>query len=170
MDLTAPTPCGMPASARRRFAPVLATLLLAGLAACASSRPPALAPQAMAVAAPVPASPPPPRAPALVATGPELSGTASWYRPGRGLHRTCTGESFNGEGMTAASHTIPVGTRVRVALADDTAHSIVVRVNDCMPRGSRLLDLSRGAAEELGLVDLGVAEVSVTPVMLVDNR
>ena len=74
--------------------------------------------------------------------------------------------------MTAASPSIPVGTRVRVSLADDGQddRSIIVRVNDCMPHGHRILDLSEGAAAQLGLVNLGVAEVNVTPVMLVDNR
>jgi rare lipoprotein A len=99
-----------------------------------------------------------------------MFGTASWYRPGPGLHRTCTGEVFTGNGMTAASHTIPVGTQVRVALLDDDSRSIVVRVDDCMPRGRRILDLSEGAAARLGLVSLGVARVTVTPVMLVDSR
>lgn len=98
-----------------------------------------------------------------------MFGTASWYRPGPGLHRTCTGEAFTGSAMTAASHTIPVGTQVRVALLDDS-RSIVVRVNDCMPRGRRILDLSEDAATQLGLMSMGVARVTVTPVMLVDNR
>jgi rare lipoprotein A len=98
-----------------------------------------------------------------------MFGTASWYRPGPGLRRTCTGETFTRDEMTAASHSIPLGTRVRVALLDDS-RSIIVRVDDCMPRGRRLLDLSEGAAEQLGVVNMGVAHVTVTPVMLVDNR
>ena len=99
-----------------------------------------------------------------------MTGTASWYRPGPGLHRTCTGDHFTGWGMTAASHTIPLGTRVRVALLGDASRSVVVKVDDCMPRGHRILDLSEGAAEELGVVSMGVARVSVTPVMLVDSQ
>jgi rare lipoprotein A len=71
--------------------------------------------------------------------------------------------------MTAASHSIPLGTRVRVTLPDES-RSIIVLVNDCMPRGHRILDLSEGAAEQLGLVNMGVAHVTVTPVMLVDSR
>ena len=99
-----------------------------------------------------------------------MTGTASWYTAGPGLHRTCTGDRFTGMGMTAASHTIPLGTRVRVALLDDTSRSIVVRVDDCMPHGRRILDLSEGAAEELGIMSAGIAQVRVTPVMLVDSR
>ncbi len=159
------------ATSRFRLAPALATSLIAGLlSACAATPTPA----PLASIAPAPASlpAPPPRAPELVADGPQVTGTASWYRPGPGLHRTCTGERFTGQGMTAASASpaIPVGTKVRVALADDDDHSIIVRVNDCMPPGHRLLDLSKAAAEELGLMDTGVARVTVTPVVLVDNR
>lgn len=141
----------------------LASCLLPG---CAAAPPPAQA----SLPAPAPPAPLPPRVPMLVDAGPEMSGTASWYRPGPGLHRTCTGEAFTASGMTAASHTIPLGTQVRVALLNDESRSIVVRVNDCMPRGHRILDLSKGAAEQLGLVSAGIARVTVTPVMLVDNR
>ncbi|HYP62771.1 MAG TPA: septal ring lytic transglycosylase RlpA family protein [Acidocella sp.] len=167
--MTATTPRGSAARRCHRLAPALAISLLAGgLSACASNRLPAprasLAPPA--AVQPHPALLP---APMMVDSGPEMFGTASWYRPGPGLHRTCTGETFTRNGMTAASHSIPVGTRVRVALADDS-RSIVVRVNDCMPRGRRILDLSEGAAEQLGLVNMGIARVTVTPVMLVDNR
>lgn len=145
----------------------MAMILLTGLlSACAGT--PAPAPQASL--APVPAPQLPPRAPQLVEAGPEITGTASWYKPGPGLHRTCTGEAFTRGGMTAASPSIPVGTRVRVTLLDDDSRSIIVRVNDCMPPGHRILDLSEGAAQDLGLVNLGIAQVSVTPVMLVDNR
>jgi rare lipoprotein A len=105
----------------------------------------------------------------MVDAGPEMFGTASWYRPGPGLRRTCTGERFTTNGMTAASRTIPVGTQVRVALADES-RSVVVRVNDCMPRNRRILDLSESAAAQLGLTSMGIARVTVTPVMLVDNR
>ena len=167
MELTAPTPCRTARQSRPRWTPALAMSLLAGfLSACAAV--PTPAPQASSTPPSAPVAPP--RAPELVADGPEMTGTASWYKPGPGLHRTCTGEHFTGDGMTAASHTIPVGTKVRVTLADDDDHSIVVRVNDCMPSGRRILDLSKGAAEELGLVDLGIAQVTVTPVVLVDNR
>lgn len=170
MEMNAPTPRAPSGFARLRLAPVSAMILGAGLlSACATPAPPAAAPQ-VSVAQPPPA--PPPRAPQLVDAGPELTGTASWYKPGPGLRRTCTGEVFRKDGMTAASPSIPVGTRVRVSLADDGQddRSIIVRVNDCMPAGHRILDLSEGAAAQLGLVNLGVAEVNVTPVMLVDNR
>ena len=81
-----------------------------------------------------------------------MIGTASWYTAGRHLHRTCTGEYFNGKDMTAASHVIPLGTQVRVSLVGDN-------------------DLSRAAAQRLGIISRGIAEVEVTPVVLLaDNR
>ncbi|MGE4481013.1 septal ring lytic transglycosylase RlpA family protein [Acidocella sp.] len=160
------------ATSRFRLAPAMAMSLIAGLlSACAAT--PMPGPQASIAPAPVSLPAPPPPAPVqLVADGPQVSGTASWYRPGPGLHRTCTGERFTGQGMTAASSSaaIPVGTKVRVALANDDGRSIIVRVNDCMPPGHRLLDLSEAAAEELGLMNMGVARVTVTPVVLVDSR
>jgi rare lipoprotein A len=167
MEMTAPKPRGSAAKRRHRLGPALAMSLLTGLPACVSSHVPT--PQASLPPPPAPVQPPSPPVPALVSAGPEMFGTASWYRPGPGLHRTCTGETFTRDGMTAASHSIPLGTQVRVALLDQS-RSIVVRVDDCMPRGHRLLDLSEGAAEELGLVHIGIARVTVTPVMLVDNR
>ncbi|MBU6397654.1 MAG: hypothetical protein KJS74_05705 [Rhodospirillales bacterium] len=165
MELTAPQLC----RTARALSPLLTAASLAGLlSACATQ--PVVAPQASIAPAPVSLPAPPPQAPELVADGPAMTGTASWYTAGPGLHRTCTGDRFTGMGMTAASHTIPLGTRVRVALLDDTSRSIVVRVDDCMPHGRRILDLSEGAAEELGIMSAGIAQVRVTPVMLVDSR
>jgi rare lipoprotein A len=166
MEMPAPTPRRTARESRLRLAPAMGMILLAGLLSACVSAPPA--PQAALTPAPAPVLPP--RAPQLVDAGPEITGTASWYKPGPRLHRTCTGETFTQGGMTAASHTIPVGTKVRVALLDDDSHSIIVRVNDCMPQHHRILDLSEGAAQKLGIVDQGIARVSVTPVVLVDNR
>ena len=63
--------------------------------------------------------------------------------------------------MTAAHRTLPFGTRVRVT---DVASgkSVVVRVNDRGPfvKG-RVIDLSRAAAEKLGIIRAGLAEVTV---------
>jgi rare lipoprotein A len=156
----------------RRRAPPLTISLLLCLAACASGHAPV--PLANIVPTPkalAPAAPPPPPAPVpeLVNAGPQMFGTASWYEPGPGLHRTCTGETLTRNEMSAASHSIPIGTQVRVALVNHS-NFVVVRVNDCMPRGHRILDLSEAAAEQLGLVNMGIARVTVTPVMLVDSH
>lgn len=83
------------------------------------------------------------------------SGTASYY--GRKFHgrRTASGEPFDMYAMTAAHRTLPFGTRLRVT-NPRTGASVVVRINDRGPfHGSRIIDVSRAAAEELGLVGRG---------------
>lgn len=101
--------------------------------------------------------------PTVVATGPSIIGYASWYRRGPYLERTCTGDQLSDSKVSAASPTLPMGTVVRVKLVHDD-RSIIVRVDDCMPRGHRVIDLSVEAARQLGLLRRGVALVSVTPV------
>jgi rare lipoprotein A (peptidoglycan hydrolase) len=88
---------------------------------------------------------------------------ASWYGPGFAGRPTSTGETYNPEGLTAASKTLPLGSRVRVT-NPDTGRSVVVRINDRGPfvRG-RSLDLSHGAARQIGLTGKGVGRVQVTP-------
>jgi rare lipoprotein A (peptidoglycan hydrolase) len=88
---------------------------------------------------------------------------ASWYGPGFAGRRTSNGEIYNPEGLTAASKTLPLGSHVRVA-NPDTGRSVVVRINDRGPfvRG-RSLDLSHGAARQIGLTSEGVGRVQVTP-------
>jgi peptidoglycan lytic transglycosylase len=88
---------------------------------------------------------------------------ASWYGPGFAGRPTSTGEIYNPEGLTAASKTLPLGSHVRVT-NPDTGRSVVVRINDRGPyvRG-RSLDLSHGAAKEIGLTGKGVGRVEVTP-------
>lgn len=173
MEMTESTPRWLAAKYCHRLALALAISLAASLSACApnpcaSNHAPAPLASLPAPPAPLPpaALPPPPE---VVNAGPEMFGTASWYRPGPGLHRTCTGERFTRNEMTAASPSLPMGTQVRVALLNHS-NSIVVRVNDCMPHGHRILDLSEAAAKQLGLMNMGVARVTVTPVMLVDNQ
>jgi rare lipoprotein A len=86
-------------------------------------------------------------------------GRASWYA----LHsRTASGERMNPAAMTAAHRTLPFGTKVRV---DNLANgrSVVVRINDRGPFvAGRIIDLTRAAARELGMLDSGTAKVRVT--------
>jgi rare lipoprotein A len=61
--------------------------------------------------------------------------------------------------MTAAHRTLPFGTRVRVTRVD-TGQSVVVRINDRGPfKPGRIIDLSEGAAEDLDMTRVGLAEV-----------
>ncbi|MGA7873553.1 MAG: septal ring lytic transglycosylase RlpA family protein [Candidatus Binatus sp.] len=88
---------------------------------------------------------------------------ASWYGPGFAGRPTSTGEIYNPEGLTAASTTLPLGSHVRVT-NPDTGRSVVVRINDRGPFVcGRSLDLSHGAAREIGLTGKGVGRVQVTP-------
>ena len=86
---------------------------------------------------------------------------ASWYGPGFNGRRTSSGEVFNQNRLTAASRDLPLGSRVRVTnLAN--GRSVVVLVNDRGPyvRG-RGIDLSKRAAEDLGIERAGVARVEI---------
>ena len=88
-------------------------------------------------------------------------GIASWYGPGFQGNRTSNGEVYDMYGISAAHKTLPFGTIVRVVDLD-TARSIVVRINDRGPFiEGRIIDLSKGAAEKLGIVDKGIAHVGL---------
>jgi rare lipoprotein A len=84
---------------------------------------------------------------------------ASWYGPGFAGRRTANGETFDPTQLTAAHRTLPFGTLVRVTnLANGL--SVVVRINDRGPfRAGRIIDLSRAAAERLGMIGTGTATV-----------
>jgi rare lipoprotein A len=93
---------------------------------------------------------------AAVTTGSEFSGKASYYGSESGS-RTASGARYNPMGMTAAHRTLPFGTQLKVTHA---GRSVVVTVNDRGPfiRG-RVLDLSKGAAQVIGLTGRGVGHV-----------
>lgn len=91
----------------------------------------------------------------------EQSGMASWYGPGFHGNRSASGEVFDQNALTAAHRTLPFGTQVRVTNLN-TGQSVVVRINDRGPfSGGRIIDLSRGAAGEIGMISSGVARVRV---------
>lgn len=87
-------------------------------------------------------------------------GYATWYGNESG-NKTASGEKFEAKWITAAHTTLPLPTYVEVT-ALDTGRRIIVRVNDRGPfSGGRIIDLSRGAAEELGVLRKGLAPVRV---------
>lgn len=87
-------------------------------------------------------------------------GYASWYGSESG-NRTANGEQFRPKWITAAHTTLPLPTYVEVT-ALDTGRRVIVRVNDRGPFAlGRIIDLSRGAAEELGMKAQGHAPVRV---------
>ena len=88
-------------------------------------------------------------------------GTASWY--GLKFHgrRTASGERFDMNELTAAHPSLPFGTLLEVRNLRN-GKSVVVRVNDRGPFSkNRILDLSFGAAREVGLVLSGTAPVEI---------
>jgi rare lipoprotein A len=89
-------------------------------------------------------------------------GLASWYGPGFHGKRTANGEVYDMYGLTAAHRELPFETVVEV-FNHDNGRTVRVRINDRGPfvRG-RIIDLSRTAAERIGLVESGVAKVTVT--------
>ena len=93
-----------------------------------------------------------------IAAASSLHGYASYYKSGK---RTANGERFNPMGMTAAHRSLPFGTKIKVTNTRN-GRSVVVRVNDRGPfiRG-RLIDLSLGAANIVGLTHAGVARVQL---------
>ncbi len=97
----------------------------------------------------------------VAVTGYRERGEASYY--GEAFHgrTTANGEVFDMHAMTCAHLTLPFGTVLRVTNLDNE-RQVTVRVNDRGPyHGDRILDLSRGAAEELGMISSGTAEVII---------
>lgn len=88
-----------------------------------------------------------------------MRGKASWY--GRAHHgrRTASGRPFNMFALTAAHRTLPFGTRLRV-FHEASGRSVDVVIDDRGPyiRG-RIIDLSKRAAERLGMLSAGIADV-----------
>jgi len=91
---------------------------------------------------------------------PIQSGGASWYGPGFQGKRTANGERFNTHALTAAHRSLPFGSRVQVTNTR-TGRSVVVRINDRGPYAhSRVIDLSKAAAQAVGIS--GVGKVKLT--------
>ena len=89
------------------------------------------------------------------------TGTASWY--GRQFHgrKTASGDTFDMNGLTAAHRSLPLNCFIRVTNRNN-GKSVVVKVNDRGPfHGNRVLDLSYGAAKQLGITNSGTANVNI---------
>ncbi len=97
-------------------------------------------------------------------------GYASWYGSELGGRPTANGEAFAPDGVTAAHRTLPLPSYVEVTRLD-TGRTILVRINDRGPAdGNRLIDLSAGAAEQLGITDIGMVQVRVRRTNPVDSE
>jgi len=88
-------------------------------------------------------------------------GWASWYGSYHHGRKTASGERFSMHALTAAHRSLPFGTTVRVTNLD-TGQQVKVRINDRGPfvdQQRRIIDLSRAAAERIGLQQRGVGHV-----------
>ena len=93
---------------------------------------------------------------AVTSSGSGESGVASYYwQP----QQVASGGTFNPNALTAAHKTLPFGTRVRVTSVA-SGRSVDVVINDRGPfvRG-RVIDLSRRAAQNIGMTGAGIANV-----------
>jgi rare lipoprotein A len=151
-----------------------ALLALACAFACATERPVASAPRVSHAAHAE--TPDAPAAEAAVPVAPDekslvaaygsrralavQNGQASYYGNSLAGHKTASGERYDPHAFTAAHRTLPLGTVGRVRRSD-TGAVVYVRITDRGPFGSahRILDLSHAAAERLGMIRAGVAEV-----------
>jgi len=90
-----------------------------------------------------------------------MQGKASWYGPGFHGRRTANGERFNTWAYTAAHRSLPFGTKVRVTNLRN-GEAVVVRINDRGPYiGGRVIDLSKAAAQAIGMIRSGTAPVRI---------
>jgi len=142
------------ASVRRppRQATLGMVLLAAALAGCGrdAARP------SSAAAAPPPA--------------PVQTGIASYYAASLSGETTAGGAPHDPQALTAASRSLPLGSRARVTNTEN-GRSVVVRIDDRGPQAKhRILDVSRKAATRLGFKEDGVAPVAVQPLQTDTGR
>ncbi len=102
-------------------------------------------------------------APLLIAT-PTLAApqyaVASWYGPGFHGRTTANGEIYNQDGISVAHKHLPFGTKLRICYPT-TGRCVQVKVNDRGPFiTGRTFDLSKGAADIIGLTPVGVDTIT----------
>jgi rare lipoprotein A len=91
-------------------------------------------------------------------------GQASWYGKEFAGRKTASGERFSPQEMTAAHRNLPIGTKVIVE-NPETGEVAEVKITDRGPyadKKRRVIDLSRAAADSIGLVERGVGRVRIT--------
>ncbi|MBV8772668.1 MAG: septal ring lytic transglycosylase RlpA family protein [Deltaproteobacteria bacterium] len=137
----------------KQIRPALALVLLVAIPGCAAHETPL----------PPPASPPPIANASPQAAKPAVHVVkASYYGSEVAGRPTTSGERFDPNRLTAASKTLPLGSVVKVENPKN-GHSVTVRINDCGPFvRDRSLDLSRKAAQKIGITHQGVAPVRLT--------
>jgi rare lipoprotein A len=169
----APNRCGLTVAVRGIVHVIAVAAAAATLAGCTQT---AMVDRKPALAVRTPAMPPSPmvssvvRRPVVVArrhtpftprkdaSAMQSYGLASFYQHGS---RTANGEKFDPGKLTAAHRTLPFGTRLKVTDLS-TGRSVTVRINDRGPFiAGRIVDVSHGAAESLGMTARGLAKVKL---------
>lgn len=96
-----------------------------------------------------------------IATSRVLYGTASYYADKFNGRPTANGELYDSKKMTAACNVLPLGTWIRVTNLTNN-RTVIVKTNDRLHiRMTRIVDLSRVAAEKLGYIGRGLTKVKV---------
>lgn len=110
----------------------------------------------------IPSSNPKPNpSPTPKPTGVVLKGEASYYADKFHGRTTANGEKYDKNKLTAAHKTLAFGTKVEVTNSKN-GKKIIVRINDRMPKTNpREIDLSRAAAQAIGMINDGVVAVSI---------
>jgi rare lipoprotein A len=130
-------------------------VFLVGVLGCADVRPPVPRPPTNAASVEPSDSAAPEKKRAV------LSGKASYYADALAGRKTANGERYDPKLLTAAHRSLPFGTVVEIARTD--GRKVRVRINDRGPFGGegRVIDVSRRAAEELGMIPAGVVDVTL---------
>ncbi len=89
------------------------------------------------------------------------TGIASYYNDKHHGKKTASGEIYHNAKLTAAHRTLPFGTEVKVTNLSN-GKWVTVRINDRGPYAKgRLIDLSKVAAQQIGLIKMGIAKVKI---------
>ncbi|WP_198355746.1 septal ring lytic transglycosylase RlpA family protein [Granulibacter bethesdensis] len=89
------------------------------------------------------------------------TGVASWYGKKFRGRVSADGTVFDEHSLTAAHRWLPLGSKVRVTLADSSRY-VDVTITDRPGTRKRIIDLSKGAAAELGIISQGTAKVTLS--------
>lgn len=91
----------------------------------------------------------------------QQNGMASWYGRQFNGRKTASGEVFNQNGLTAAHRSLPLNCYIKVTNKSN-GKSVIVKVNDRGPfHANRVLDLSYGAAKQIGITNTGTGNVTI---------
>ena len=97
----------------------------------------------------------------LLQSSSDETGIASYYNDSLHGNITASGEPYNKNDLTAAHESLRFGTKVCVTNLANSL-SVIVRINDRGPNyPGRIIDLSRAAAMQVGLINVGITKVRV---------